>query len=229
MEPHRLTNQRSCDLDARIKDINSALSTYLRRIVIALSGKCGSGKDTAADIIQKYFPSFGRGAFATKLKSTINYLFGDGVTAPFNKSDIATFDDVQYTFAVLAQKLGDGLRAHIHPHIWINALLNDPNLPRLVVITDCRYKNEAIRIQRDGGIVIRIDRPRELRLASLVGRDENHSSELDLDDYAFTHRIINDEPIQCYERDVVFMLVKHLEGVLGIADGYESAVINQLS
>lgn len=64
-----------------------------------------------------------------------------------------------------------------------------------VVITDVRYPNEAEMIRRNGGIVIRIDRP------SLGPLTDTHASETSMELFEYDDVIVNDGTIeQLYEK-----------------------------
>lgn len=77
----------------------------------------------------------------------------------------------------------------IDPDIWIKALFNsieslndDANdITDNIVISDVRYPNEVKAIHYRNGIVIRIER--QLKLIDNNGRDDQHPSEISLDDF----------------------------------------------
>jgi len=136
-------------------------------------------------------------------------------------------------------------RQIIHPNIWVNSLFADYNQPidetqkinkdkgyaykgeiSNWIITDVRFPNEAQAIKDRGGIVIRVNRPIDLRFPKLwkmfistnpvfagvgqffswmMGQDEemkklhrtlHHPSETALDDYDFDHVIDNNGSIE---------------------------------
>ncbi len=59
-----------------------------------------------------------------------------------------------------------------------------------VVVTDVRYPNEAAMIRRNGGIVVRIDRP------SLGPLTDTHPSETSMEGFEYDEVILNDGTIQ---------------------------------
>ena len=131
---------------------------------------------------------------------------------------------------LLLQLLGtDCGRDIIHPSIWVNALFTDyrcpideraniPDWESKWIVTDVRFENEAQAIKDRGGIIIRVERPINLRFPKLwklytssnkfvnkagkflawsSGHDKemweklNHPSETALDNYEFDHVIDN--------------------------------------
>ena len=129
----------------------------------------------------------------------------------------------------LLQVLGtDCGRDIIHPNIWVNALFADfednksgwlSGINSNWVVTDVRFPNEAQAIKDRGGIVIRVNRPFEIRVQHSGREDDftiemfdpnnekhvtfkkgydlnNHPSETALDDYEFDHVIDNNGSIE---------------------------------
>lgn len=123
------------------------------------------------------------------------------------------------------QKLGtDGLRDGLHSNTWVNALMvdykpikqyvnygvteNGSRIPLDVnviypnwIITDTRFPNEAAAIKRQGGVVIRIDRPG-------VSAINTHPSETALDKWDFDYKIANVSDIQALTETIKIILKK---------------------
>ncbi len=98
------------------------------KMLVLLSGKAGSGKDTAGDyLVSRY--GFRKYAFADRLKEIAFLLGWDG-----RKDDRGR---------KLLQDLGTVGRAY-DPCVWIRFVLDgiSSDRPERVVITDCRYANE---------------------------------------------------------------------------------------
>ena len=102
----------------------------------------------------------------------------------------------------ILQLLGtEGGRDVIHPNIWVNATLGDLTEKDHVIITDARFPNEVIGINRKGGIVVKIIRP------SVVSTS-NHPSETSLNNYTnWDYTIINDGTLEELEAKVEKMLL----------------------
>lgn len=104
------------------------------------------------------------------------------------------------------QKLGcDGLRDNLHKEVWVNALMSDYYMgirqvqvgttPENLrwheeephwIISDTRFPNEAEAIKREGGIIIRVDRPQKHYKSVGI-----HPSETALDNWDFDTEIHN--------------------------------------
>lgn len=161
-------------------------------IVIGLGYKYKSGKDTLADyLVEEY--GFTKLAFAERLKEACKVIFGFSDEQVYGrlKSEPDEFWcqalGREVTPGDLLQKIGtEGMRQVIHPDVWARALQREVETLRAaepdinIVISDVRFHNEANVIRGAlGGVVVRIDRADR----DLGGRDPNHASEVDLDDY----------------------------------------------
>lgn len=132
----------------------------------------GSGKDTAADYLVN-FHGFRRDSFARTLKDATAAIFGwdrdllEGRTRASRewREQVDQWWAQRLSLPHLTprwvlQHLGtEVLRMHLHDEIWISSLENVLRNSRDdVVITDCRFPNEADAIRAAGGRVIRIRR-----------------------------------------------------------------------
>lgn len=137
---------------------------------------------------------------------------------------------VELTPRMLLQLIGtEGGRELIHPNMWVNSLFSEYTEESNWVISDCRFPNEKQRIEKEGGIVIEITRPFELRfpqyaylieetgseekaLAKLAGIDKElydtltHTSETILNGVDFTYSVINDGTIDELEEKILDIL-----------------------
>lgn len=152
-------------------------------IIIGISGKKGSGKDTFAsllanELLVKYNLKVKLKAFADNLKKCCAILSGqfDWVFYDQNSKNKKA-NILSMTNRELMQKFGD-LTRQLDPNIWIKLVLqiHDKKDPDVLIITDVRFKNEAEAIKNKGGILIRINSDRSV--------EDNHISENDLDDYS---------------------------------------------
>ena len=163
-------------------------------MIIGISGKAGSGKDTAAKMLEvlyanpdisyedfanrkyKNFADIQVIHFADILKETVQALFGIGeweTNTQEGKKVIISW--IGKTVRELLQGVGQGLRDAIDPDLWVKALFANTEDWANVIIADVRYPNELEAIKERDGILLRIDRK-----GAGVG---NHSSETALDDY----------------------------------------------
>ncbi|MFJ1789555.1 hypothetical protein ACIOML_35255 [Streptomyces anulatus] len=161
---------------------------------VALMGRAGAGKDTAAArLVNRY--QFVRVAFADPLKDSalrLDPIVGAESTSygslPIRLSDVVkrygwdraknSYPEVRRTL----QNLGEGIRAD-DPDFWLRMALDKVatadrwSLP--VVVSDVRYANEADALRSAGALMVRIERPG----ATAGGEAARHVSELDLDAY----------------------------------------------
>lgn len=165
-------------------------------MIIGISGKAGSGKDTIGNMLAYFFYSGGNTGFlnfrrlrdyyketswehkyfALPLKqclcSILNCTLEDLNDQSFKQSKLSWLD---CTVRELLQKFGTGIRNTVDSEFWVKALFKDYTESSNWIITDVRFKSEAKVIKDRGGIIIRVNRDN-----SGAG---NHQSEIDLDDY----------------------------------------------
>ena len=209
-------------------------------MIISISGKKQSGKDTVGKIIQKLHPEFEIKKFADKLKDIVCLLIEctreqleqedfknrelgeewDKIEKVFVGSSNASFPNapmffnktVKMTPRLMLQLLGtEAGREIIHPDIWVNSLFSDYRKkdiwfdPIVVgtsgirksnwIITDTRFPNEADRVKKEGGILIRINREGL--------QYDNHTSETALDNYeGFDYVVDNNGSLEDLETKI---------------------------
>ena len=114
-----------------------------------------------------------------------------------NKADYRYGKSIRYMLQTLGTEWGRNL---IHPDIWILEAerrlkqMSNANDTDGVIITDCRFPNEADKIHEMGGKVIRIVRPNNPLTATVnsVGVGAAHLSEQGLSSDKIDYTIIND-------------------------------------
>ncbi|MGY1436679.1 deoxynucleotide monophosphate kinase family protein [Streptomyces reniochalinae] len=162
---------------------------------IALTGKARSGKDSVAKFLVRNW-AFTRIAFADPLKGVALRL-NPVIPTTYNvhvrlKSLVA---DVGWEYAKdnypevrrVLQTAGQTVR-DLDPDFWVNVAMDKVdvadtwNMP--VVVTDCRYPNEAEALKARGFTLVRVQRPGN------PGTLE-HESETALDDFPVDRVLIN--------------------------------------
>jgi hypothetical protein len=133
-------------------------------MIISVSGKIGSGKDTVAKIIQDATPYYNWEVkkFAGKLKYVATLLSG----IPMEKWEDQEFKQTEMspewgmTYREFLQRIGtEAMRNGLHTDTWVNALFADYNESESNwIVTDTRFPNEIDMIQRLGGQVWRVRR-----------------------------------------------------------------------
>jgi len=82
------------------------------------------------------------------------------------------------------QFLGTDIMRKIYGSVWVNSTIKKITREQseLAIIADVRFPNEAKAIENAGGVVVRLTRKVS---------DDNHDSEVALDEYPFKHFIDN--------------------------------------
>ena len=163
-------------------------------MIIGISGKAESGKDTAANMLKILYgnpnisyedynnKNYNKFAdievihFADILKETAMTMCvlreEDVCTQHGKKSKI---EWLGITVRELLQKLGTCIRQNIDEDFWVKSLWAVVGNWNNVIIADVRFPNEVNSIKERGGIIIRLNRDKS--------RIDYHISETALDDY----------------------------------------------
>lgn len=184
-------------------------------MILAFTGRAGSGKSTAARGVLEALPTAEEFAFAGALKETARHLFG--LTTRQLYGDEKELVDPRWgtTPRRILQRLGNGART-AHPDVWVRHLFEreipDHGPLEHVVISDVRYPNELAAVRARGGVVVRIVRPGLARwpwLRSPLARRVllgEHASEAAIDSLPVDHEIVNDGTVADLQRVVVELL-----------------------
>lgn len=177
-------------------------------MIIGISGKLGSGKDTfAAMLIEELNYNVEIKKFADKLKQTVSILSGRPIEDMYSVEGKNIFiEEFDMTVGTMQQKIGtNALRDNFDINVWVKSLFTSYSEDKNWIITDARFENEADYIKHLGGILIRIDGdPAKVRENST--RDLTHVSETSLDNYAFDLYIHNDGTLDDLRDKVKFVI-----------------------
>lgn len=169
-------------------------------MILGISGKAESGKDTIANIIKEIYPDTVILHFGDALKDVVSRAFNivrETLDSQEGKKEIYPYLGI--TKREILQKVGTLFRENFFEDIWINNVMNQIDNPNgIYVIPDVRYPKELEAIQYMGGLVIRVERPGIKRM--------EHHSETALDDYPFEHIINNDGTIKDLKDKIKFIL-----------------------
>jgi hypothetical protein len=163
-------------------------------ILIGLTGKKRSGKDTVAACIQTYFEKQGKSiqieAFARPIKDILNQVFHiEDETIELDKEvPIQRWGD--RSPRVLMQSIGDVLRG-IDEDIFIKHMQHriQTSNADIFIISDIRFANEADLIQRDqGGMIWCIDAG--LRIGT---SKDTHKTEKGIPSQYYDYTVYNNE------------------------------------
>ena len=152
-------------------------------MLIGFVGKARSGKDTAGEYLVKT-SGYTRISFADELKRVaMKY---------FDLSHDECYDNKTGISRRILQGLGVCMREEIDVNYWVNYALK--NIPENVVVTDCRFFNEAEAIQKAGGILIKIERTGSPDIE--YGAD--HQSEVELEQIKCDAVILNISTLESF-------------------------------
>ena len=159
-------------------------------MLIGLAGEAGSGKDAAGTIL-KHNHGFTLLALAYPIKEMICGLL---------KVHMDMWDDREWRERViplykksprqLAQTIGtEWGRICVHEDMWFDRLTTEFHSHRNIAITDVRFDNEALRIQRLGGKIVKVIR-------TGAGLGVSHASERGLQNVPDVISIYNDGTLE---------------------------------
>ena len=154
-------------------------------MLIGIHGRIGHGKDTVADFLMELNPLFEKHKFANFLKEFCAKLIGcdvsDFESQEFKNTSLPSEWDVDgrpMLVRELLQRAGtEGGRIGIHPDVWVNTTLRDYRSDLHWVVSDVRFPNEADRIKKLGGYLVKVVRE------TLPRPSHEHESETALDSY----------------------------------------------
>ena len=161
--------------------------------IVGIGYKKGSGKDQFATFMHTYIRCTSPGlqvkrvSFADKLKDIAHQLYGwtglrNGIYYEHHRDEKevslrACGKSPRQLWIEVGNKLRD-----VYPRTWIDFALRGVDAD-ILIISDVRFKNEALAIKRQGGVLVRIDR-RDIPL----GTDP---AEVDLDVWGDWDLVVN--------------------------------------
>lgn len=142
-------------------------------MIVVISGKAQTGKTTTVNILKEYFPELTEIVIAKSMKDMAKEYFnwdGSEETKP----------------RTLLQQIGNYARFTLNkPEFFINRAIGDIQLLEpykdLFVISDCRFRNELYSFKAIFKDIITIRLERTNFISPLTIEQQNHESEIDLD------------------------------------------------
>ena len=157
-------------------------------MLIGLSGKQRSGKDTFADFLVELY-GFKKVSFANPIKElAVNY---------FGLNPVEVYETKPEKVRIILQDIGK-IGRKVDDLFWVKKTLDKfDNFDDIdVVVSDVRFINEAEYIKSKGGIIVRIESSRDIRASRGLLTGENDISEIELDNYDFDYVINNEGTIE---------------------------------
>lgn len=173
--------------------------------LIAIHGFKQSGKDTLADLLVDEF-GYTKVAFADRLKEAIHHIFGIDRKLLFgDDQDKQQLSPVRWEDLLHIRKTETDHPTHLSirellqvfateicrdkiPSIWYRYLPIPPNAK--VVISDCRFRNEAEFLKERRATLIKVNR--------MNVHSTNHESERGLPDEMMDHILSNDRDLHSF-------------------------------
>lgn len=175
-------------------------------LIIAVSGKLGSGKDYIAEhvLLPLLHGTVSKMAFADHIKVSVASQDKDVNLRQCLEGNKSA--SLRRKLQIAGTEKGRDLYG---PNVWVTTLENWIRLrrirdgtPDIVIVTDCRFPNEAEWIENNNGLLIRISSPARTEKAliqeangsdSVYNSIKNHASETSLDEYPFKY-VVNNDP-----------------------------------
>jgi hypothetical protein len=186
-------------------------------MIISITGKIGSGKDTVAQIIQECTPyhKWEVKKWAGKLKTIGEMISGipkekfeDQEFKYTNLPEMWDKDGIPMTVRDLLQLLGtEAMRNGLHENVWVNALMSEYKPEHYLIgaldteltddmgvypnwiITDTRFPNELEAAKAKNGITIKVHRPGR----KSDEKQAQHASEIALDNVTDWDYVISND------------------------------------
>jgi hypothetical protein len=167
-------------------------------VIIGISGKKRSGKDTVYRLIRGNAGILAvRAAFGDQIKEEVA-----GVTGV----DLDHIEEHKERFRPILQWWGSDFRRHYKGEsYWLDKMLAKMKTitgREVLVITDVRFPNEVELVKKAGGIMIRVERK--------TGLEDAHSSENLLDSFeGFDYRLSNNGSLFDLREKVERIVTQH--------------------
>ena len=173
-------------------------------MIIGIVGKAGSGKDTVAKFLGEQRDRVRAIAFAEPMKWFVKDVYDFSAKQMWGPSEERNAVDPRYGFSPRQawQTLGTEWGRALYANTWVDLGMRRAKEHHRagyhVVITDCRFQNEADAIRAAGGQVWRVIRPSNSRV-------DTHLSETEQDTIAADIELINDGTLDDLENLVLLI------------------------
>jgi hypothetical protein len=175
----------------KVKDTVPLLDEFDIRL-IGVAGKAGAGKGAIGDWFQREFDAQVI-SFADPMREALTALFGFPRNAWEDREwKEAPLPMIGKSPRQLMQTFGtDWGRNMVNPDLWVSQVIGRWRASGcvLTVVPDVRFDNEAMAIRQAGGVMLQVDRPGVLEVAS-------HSTEAGISPELVHQTILNDGDLE---------------------------------
>lgn len=171
-------------------------------MLIGISGKMRSGKDTVANyIIKKY--------------GFEHVKFSKGINEIYDKYHYIEDGGVKPRLAL--QGIGQGLRAILGEDMWVNYTLSEVDFSKNTVISDVRQDNEFRRLKEEGAFIILVKTSAETQRNRLDGLNEISDERLEheteqINESLADIELINDSTLEDLYKNIDNILLPLITG-----------------
>lgn len=165
-------------------------------MIIGISGKMRSGKDTVANYIQQKY-GFEHTRFSKGIKeiyNTYHYKDNKGIKPR-----------MEY------QEIGQGLRAILGENVWVNYTLKGIDPTKHTVISDVRQDNEFHALREKGALIILVKTSEDTQKRRLGSLGETDDSRLEHETEQITESLAD---IIIYNDSTLEELYKKIDAIL---------------
>ena len=180
-------------------------------LVVALVGTAGAGKDSIADVLTQQF-DFERLAFADPLKKACKEVFGLTDAQLHDRNEKEKVDPFWHRSPrEMFQQVGT-LMKQVDEDVWVSSLLRHADAlvsqKKDVIITDCRYKNEAQALRNKyNAIIVRV-----IRTDNTAGTTHSeHTSETEQQTLDADFTVHNDSSLEELQRKVSALMLEIID------------------
>ena len=160
-------------------------------ILVGITGRARSGKDTIAKYLEKYH-AFTLDSFAAPIRSMLVHTLGlknleelDSIKHIPNT--ILGGNTPRYAMQTIGTEWGRGM---INDSIWIDSCIARIEKYDRAIISDVRFDNEAERIKNRGGVILKVHRTNEPYI-----QEADHASEQGIRADLVDYHIVNNETV----------------------------------
>lgn len=174
--------------------------------IIAIAGRAGSGKDTAANFINRQNNIYCKYRFADPIKRTIKTLF-DFTEEQIEDRHLKEQTDLRWGFSPreAMQRFGTEFGRDLKDDIWLTFASRAVEKNNYLVISDCRFENEADWVRQNDGVIIQIITTPKASIADVPF----HRSEGGIKHHEDTIYILNDlKNLDLFEDNLAYYLDK---------------------